>query len=86
MTSFLRENTIEVLEWLEFCRGLSILENLWSIVKKRLARETLTWENLEEAVFRVWDRTHPEFVINLYNSIPKRLNDVLKSEDTVIGC
>ena len=57
---------------MKFWKGLRVLnmmENLWAISKKRLAKETLTWENLEQTVLKVWDQKAPEIVIKLYNSI-----------------
>ena len=86
VTSYLRENLIDALEWSAYSPDLNIIENLWAIVKKRLAKEILTEENLEEKVFSVWDQIPPEFVIKLYNSLPRRLNNVLKSEGAVTGC
>ncbi len=62
VASYLRENRIEVLEWPAYSPDLNIIQNLWFIVKKRRAKETLNWENLEEAVFRVWDQIPPESV------------------------
>ena len=54
--------------------------------EKRLAKETLTWDDLEKILFRVKDQIPSELVIKLYNSVPSRLNIVLKSKGTVIGC
>ena len=76
---------MDVVEQLAYSPDLNIMENLGSIVKKRLAKESLTWEKLEETVFSVWDQI-PKFVTKLYNSLPRRLKNRLKSKGAVIGC
>ena len=52
---FFRENEWEVLDWPPYSPYLNIIENLWAIVKKRLAKQTVSWENLEEKVQEIWN-------------------------------
>ena len=58
---------------------------MWAaIVKGIQEKETLIWENLQETFVKVSDPISPEFVIKLYKSVPRRLNNVLKLKGTFI--
>ena len=48
--NFFRENEWEVLDWTPYSPDLNNIENLWAIVKKRLAKQSVSWENLEKKV------------------------------------
>ena len=47
---FSQENEWTVLEWPAYSPNLSITENLWAILKQRLRKQTVFWQNLEEKV------------------------------------
>ena len=66
---FLAEEKWEVLEWPAYSPDLNIIENLWAIVKKRLQKQTVFWENLDEKVMEIWSQITQETVINLFNSV-----------------
>ena len=76
---FFRENEWEVLDSPTYSPDLNIIENLWAIVKKRLAKQIVSWENLEEKVQEIWNSIKLETVQKLYDSIPKRLEAVASS-------
>ena len=82
---FFEQRRWNVLEWPPYSPDLNIIENLWSVVKKRLEKQTINWENLETKVQEIWDSIDQELVENLYNSIPKRLDKVKKSRGAIIG-
>ena len=77
--NFFRENKWEVLDWPPYSPALNITENLWAIVKKRLAKQCVSWENLEEKVQEIWNSIELETVQNLYDSIPERVEAVASS-------
>ena len=77
--NFFRENEREVLDWPPYNPDLNIIENLWAIVKKRLAKQSFSWENLEDKVQEIWNSIELETVQELYDSIPERLEAVASS-------
>ena len=52
---FLEERGVTVLQWPTYSLALKIMESLWAVVRRRLQKERVTWENLEETVIRVWE-------------------------------
>ena len=48
--NFFQENEWEVLEWPAYSPDLNPIDNLWAILKQRLRKRTVLWENLEEKV------------------------------------
>ena len=48
--NFFHENEWEVLDWPPYSPDLNIFENLWAIVKRMLAEQTVLWESLDEKV------------------------------------
>ena len=77
--NFFSENEWEVLDWPPYSPDLNIIENLWAIVKIRLAKQSVSWENLEEKVQEIWNSIELESVQKLYDSIPERLEAVASS-------
>ena len=43
-------------------------------------------EKLKKTVHRFVDQIPPKFVIKLYNSLPRRLKNIVKSKGSVIRC
>ena len=74
--NFFRENEREVLDWPPYNPDLNIIENLWAIVKKRLAKQSVSWENLEDKVQEIWNSIELETVQKPYDSISERLEAV----------
>ena len=77
--NFFLENKWEVLDWPPYSPDLNIIENLWAIVKKRLAKQTVLWENLDEKVQEIWNSIDLETIQKLYDSISDRLKAVVDS-------
>ena len=78
--NFFQENEWEVLEWPAYSPDLNPIENLWAILKQRLQKQTVFWENLEEKLYEIWNEIDADVVRNLYEIYTNRLLDVKKAE------
>ena len=76
MGNFFQENEWEVLKWPAYSSVLNPIENLWAILKQRLRKQTVFWENLEERVYEIWNEIDADVVRNLYENYTNRLLDV----------
>jgi transposase len=80
--SWLSEQPFSVLEWPPQSPDLNPIEHLWAIVKRRLAQYdnppsgmVELWERIEE----VWENIGAEECKSLVESMPKRIEAVLKA-------
>ena len=71
--NFFQQNEWEVLEWPAYSPDLNPIENLWAILKQRLRKQTVFWENLEEKVYEIWNEIDADVVRNLYENYTNRL-------------
>ena len=77
------ENEWEVLDSPPYSPDLNIIENLWAIVKRRLAEQTVLRENLDEKVQEIWNSIDLETIQKLFDSIPDRLKAVVDSNGRI---
>jgi transposase len=80
---FFEEENIIALPWPGNSPDLNLNEHVWACMKRRLD----WYENLPEKVKDIWEHVQdirtdlPEGILqNLYESIPKRLEEVIKSK------
>ena len=75
-TSWLIDKDVECIQWPPNSPDLNIIENIWSHIKRRLARQsTHNLSDLRTAVFSEWSQISIKLVQNLYDSIPKRIKE-----------
>ena len=74
--SFFQEKELKVMEWPEYIPDLNSIENLSAILKQRLRKQTVFWENSWEKVSEIWNEIDPDVIRNLYENYTNRLIDV----------
>lgn len=88
-TSHTAESTIRYLKnycnilegWPSNSPDMNPIENLWSILKRRIEElDPKTEEQLVEHVFEAWENIDILLIHNLIDSVPSRLQAVIKSE------
>lgn len=76
---WLADNKIPLMDWPGNSPDLNPIENLWNIMKNKVAKEnTSSIEKLKTAILKVWIDFSTTYLENLAFSMPKRLQDVLK--------
>lgn len=81
--TFMKENKVKVLDWPGNSPDLNPIENLWNILKKRLAKmDCTTKEKMITNSIQVW--FHDDEVMNMCNklveSMPRRVGEVISAK------
>lgn len=77
------EQNFKLMEWPAQSPDLNPIENLWSIVKRRLGQydsAPTNMTNLWERVQDEWNRIPKEVIENLVESMPSRVNQVIHNK------
>lgn len=79
---WLKKGKVEFIEdWPGQSPDISPIENLWGIMKARLRQEdTSTIPKLNVAIRKVWEEIPDSHYQNLVDSVPKRLQQVIKAK------
>lgn len=81
---WLLENEIPVLSWTSSSPDLSPIETLWHIMKKRLrAHPARTLPDLRSRIQDIWDSFTTDECKDLVNTMPRRIEAVLKRKGDV---
>jgi hypothetical protein len=76
---YFESKRIKVLEWPSQSPDLNPIEHVWAHMKRCLATKVFKSKNeLKEELQNIWDNITPEFCFNLIDSMPRRIEDVLK--------
>ena len=86
LSAIFQENEWMVLEWPVNSPDLNPIQNLWAILKQRLRKQTVFWENLEERVSGIWNKIDADVVRNQYENYTNRLLDVKKAKGVMTSC
>ncbi|KAH8024495.1 hypothetical protein HPB51_025122 [Rhipicephalus microplus] len=89
--SLLEGLAVRSLEWPPVGADVNSIENVWGLVKRRLAAGNLrssTKETLFAATQEEWEAlpSRPEIVAALYNSMPSRVAQVIGADGRLIKC
>jgi len=82
VTKYLEENNVKVLDWPGNSPDLNPIENLWAILKKRLAKQDCSSKTrLIEKTIQIWyhDEEIHRICKTLVDSMPNRIKYVLKA-------
>lgn len=78
---FIHNNGIRTMSWPAQSPDLNIIDNLWLLLKRKLQARVGRIENkddLFQEIQRVWTSITPQYVQSLYNTIPQRLQSVIR--------
>ena len=76
---FFNDNNIQTLEWPGNSPDLNPIENAWNVMKNKIQEQRPTNINdLKTALKTLWITQDPTYFINLAESMPKRLQMVIK--------
>jgi hypothetical protein len=79
-----RKNRIEVLEWPPQSPDLNPIEHLWVELKNRLnsyQNEITSMSELWDRISEIWYSISMETCMNLIESMPRRVDAVIKAKD-----
>ena len=79
VNNWLKRNEIKRLEWLSFSSDLNPIEHLWDRIERRMKKEPPKNEKeLKESLTRVRKGVEKEVLKKLVDSVPNRLNEVIR--------
>lgn len=86
----LNELGFEIMEWPPYSPDLNPIENLWALLKakvmeirpdlRHMPNNESTWEILVDTAQEAWDRLDLAIFMNLSESMPHRVQDIIKYE------
>lgn len=80
-TAFFKSNRIKTLEWPPQSPDLNPIENLWSYLDNKVDKASVSNKNVYfEALEAAWENIDSGYLQNLVESMPRRLEAVLKAK------
>ena len=81
VTTWLQQQNINTLQWPPNSPDLNPIENLWGIMKERVAAaKPTTLASLKEEIRRSWVAISPQLCQNLVASMPTRVDSVIQNK------
>ena len=80
---FYYENNIKIIDWTPYSPDLNPIENIWAIMKRKIAWKTFTTINsLKNELYTIWRELDHEMIMNTWMSIYDKMNDCIEAK----GC
>ena len=82
---WINEHNINLLKHPACFPDLNLIENVWMDVKRRLKslpKQPQNFEELKQAIKEEWYKTSLCFIRNLYNTMPRRIESLIKAKDS----
>jgi len=80
---WMQQRNITTMEWPARSPDLNCIENVWGVLARKVYvnnRQFNSKEELEIAIVTAWDELPQDLFKNLYQSMPKRMIEVLKKK------
>lgn len=83
VNDFLKSNNIELLDWPGNSPDLNPIENLWSVMKNKVAaKQPTNLKSLEECIKQIWCKEFSnEYCQQLISSMPRRIKAVIDNKE-----
>ena len=79
VTHWLKEKEVELPKWPPFSPDLNPIEHMWDEVERRMEKEKPKNETeLKQSLLRVWQGIGTDVTKKLVDSVPNRLNEVIR--------
>ena len=77
---FFRITGVKAIEWPANSPDLNPIENIWGIIKQSLnSKKTENKTTLVSSITKIWDNLDPNLLINLVESMPRRINACIEA-------
>ena len=81
--AFLTKQKVKILSWPLQSPDLTLIKNLWKQIKGRVGHREHRAKNvakIEQALREIWPQIKPESLLTLCDSMPRRLDVVIKNK------
>ncbi|CAH2102915.1 unnamed protein product [Euphydryas editha] len=80
--TWLQQNKIQILDWPSNSPDLNIIENVWGYLSRQFfagGRQYHSGVDLIHEIHKTWNNLNINYIRSLYESIPDRIFDIIKS-------
>ena len=78
---FFEKNEIKVLNWPSQSPDLNPIEHLWDYIKREIRkRQPSSVKEMKEKIKEIWNEVPKEFCKKLVDTMPKRIEEVMRSK------
>ncbi len=84
VNKFLMEKSINILDWTAQSPDLNPIENVWALIKGILGNHRFaSLDEMKNKIREIWNNLSPEYCSNLINSMPSRVQEVIKAKGDI---